>query len=238
MTTREVHVYRETHGRSLELELVRPDGGAPPHPAVVLFHGGGWRTGDRSLLLPQCEHLAACGAVGVTVSYRLASEGSGTTALDCAHDAAHAVRWVRDHAAALGIDPQRIAAGGGSSGGQMAAAVAAMGIELAALVLFNPALAPDGTPRLVFLGDACPDWSVDGSFPPTLVQHGTADTIVPIDHARRFAERIASDGGRCEFVEYDGMPHAFYKFPAPKGRLQETLGEMERFLRSIDLLRA
>ena len=92
------------------------------------------------------------------------------------------------------------------------------------------------TPRLVFMGDAGPDWGVDGSFPPTLVLHGTGDTIVPIDHSRRFAERVKSDGGHCELVEYDGMPHAFYKFPAPKGCLRETLGEMERFLRSLRLL--
>jgi acetyl esterase len=236
MPTHEIHAYRAIDGRSLELELVRPDGGAAPFPAVVFFHGGAWRMGERSMLLPQCRHLADCGAIGISVTYRLATEDSGTTPLDCTDDAIHAVRWVREHAAELGIDAGRIAAGGGSAGGQMATAVAASGVELAALVLFNPALAPDGTPRLLFMGDDCPGWAVNDAFPPSLVLHGTADQLVPIDHARSFAERMKAAGRRCDLIEYDGMPHAFFNHPAPKGRLEETLAETERFLGSIGLL--
>lgn len=236
MTTPETHIYFETAGSTLELDLVRPADSPSPAPAVIFFHGGAWRIGDRQQFLPQCRKLAAQGTFGITASYRLVSDDNQLSPVDCANDAAAAVRWVRAHAAELGIDPNRIAAGGGSAGGQLATAVAAMEVELAALVLFNPALAPDGSPRLLFLGGAGPDWDITPGFPPALVMHGTGDTIVPIEHARRFAERMKVVGSRCELAEYEGMPHAFFNHPAPEGRYEETVGEMERFLTSLDLL--
>lgn len=236
MIDAKTHVYRELEGRALELEVVRPGGGRSATPCVVFFHGGGWRTGDRSQFLPQCKALAARGATGITVTYRLADNDTGTTPVDCSDDAAHAVSWVRDRADELGIDRQRIVASGGSAGAQMAAAVAAMGQELSALVLFNPALCPDGTPRLRLMGDACPPWAVDERFPPSLVLHGTSDHLVSIEHSRRFAEQMREHGRRCELVEYEGMPHGFFNFPAPLGRYDEALAEMIRFLESLGLL--
>jgi acetyl esterase len=236
MTTPETHAYLERDGSILELELVRPADAVDPAPAVVFFHGGAWRIGAREQFLPQCRVLAEGGTFGITASYRLVSEDNGLSPVDCAHDAAEAVGWVREHAAELGIDPRRIAAGGGSAGGQLAAALASMEVELSALVLFNPALGPDGTPRLRFMGDAGPDWEVTETFPPALVQHGTSDTIVPIEQARLFAERMDSLGRRCELIEYEGMPHAFFNHPAPEGRYEETVQEMKRFLTSLDLL--
>lgn len=232
----ETHVYLERSGCALELDVVRPAVQEDPAPAVVFFHGGAWRMGSREQFLPQCRELAANGTFGITAGYRLVSEANGLSPVDCAQDAAEAVGWVRDRAAQLGIDPGRIAAGGGSAGGQLAAAVAAMGIELGALVLFNPALGPDGSPRLRFLGEACPDWDVSDRFPPTLVQHGTADSVVPIEHSRVFAERMRSLGRPCRLVEYDGMPHAFFNHPAPEGRYEATVHEMQRFLASLGLL--
>lgn len=238
MTEPETHVYREIGKYSLELGVVRParNGTAPATSCVVFFHGGTWRLGDRSQFLPQCRALAERGATAVTASYRLVTDGGETTPVDCSDDAVHAVAWVREHASELGIDPRKVVVGGGSAGGQMAAAVAATGADLAALVLFNPALCPEGTPRLRFMGDACPGWGVAEGYPPTLVLHGTADAIVPIEHSRRFAEQMKTVGSQCELVEYEGMPHAFFNHPAPDGRYEETLAQMLRFLESSDLL--
>jgi len=235
MIESEAHTYLERDGAALELEVVRPAHSGQPAPAVVFFHGGGWRMGSREQFLPQCRELAAGGTVGITASYRLVSADNGLSPLDCADDAVEAVRWVRAHATELGIDASRIAAGGGSAGGQLAAAVAAMDVELSALVLFNPALGPDGSPRLHFMGDAGPAWDVTRGFPAALIQHGTDDALVPIEHARRFAERMKSVGSHCRLVEYDGMPHAFFNHPAPEGRYEATVQEMLQFLTSLDL---
>ena len=73
-------------------------------------------------------------------------------------------------------------------------------------------------------------------FPPSLVLHGVEDSIVPIDHARRYAERLADLRIPCRLVEYPDMNHAFWKFLAPVGRFEETVSEMETFLRSLGLL--
>ncbi|MGR4878302.1 alpha/beta hydrolase [Streptomyces sp. LARHCF249] len=96
-----------------------------PHQArgaVVWLHGGGWVGGDLDT-----EHLWAApmaqlsGAVVITVNYRLSPENRFPAALD---DVYAVLNWTHDHAAELGIDPDRIAVGGHSAGAGIAAAVA------------------------------------------------------------------------------------------------------------------
>ncbi len=53
--------------------------------------------------------------VALSAEYRLTPEGVCVS--DCVSDAKSAVRWIRRHAAEFGVDPNRIAAGGGSAGG-------------------------------------------------------------------------------------------------------------------------
>ncbi len=227
--------YRAGDGSELQLDVVRPDSEGPARgaPAVVFFHGGAWRIGSREQFLPQCRRLAQVGIAGITASYRLVTDDNGLSPVDCVTDARLAVAWVREHASELGIDPARIGAGGGSAGGHLAAALASMKVDLCGLVLFNPALAPDGTPRLAFMGDAGPDWDVHAGFPPALVLHGTADEIVPIENARAFQEHMVRLGRRCELIAYEGMPHAFFNYPAPAGRFEETVAQMLRFLAEL-----
>lgn len=87
-------------------------------PAVILIHGGGWRSGDRSMEWPMAEHLAARGYVTVTVEYRLSVEALYPAAI---YDLKTAVKWIRENSLKYGIDSSKIAAYGCSSGGQLAA---------------------------------------------------------------------------------------------------------------------
>ena len=114
-------VYASPAGVPLALDLYRPATGGP-HPAVLLIHGGGWDAGSREMERPFAKRLAAAGFVAVPVSYRLGEAGRFPAAL---HDLKAAVRWLRAHAAAHGIDPARIGAVGGSAGGQLAALLGA-----------------------------------------------------------------------------------------------------------------
>lgn len=95
--------------------------------ALVYFHGGGWVIGSLEGADGTCRALANAGQVVViSVAYRLAPETKFPGAVD---DAYAAVRWIADHAADLGVDPQKIAVGGSSAGGNLAAVAALVARE-------------------------------------------------------------------------------------------------------------
>ncbi|QNA89188.1 alpha/beta hydrolase [Massilia sp. Dwa41.01b] len=110
------------HGeRALQLDLYLPaKRGTVRLPAIVLVHGGGWRTGVRTNFAPMAIRMAERGYAAATVSYRLSGEAPYPAAIV---DVKAALRWVRTNAAQYGIDPGRIAVGGGSAGGQIASLV-------------------------------------------------------------------------------------------------------------------
>lgn len=90
--------------------------------AVVWLHGGGWVMGDLDTEHPWAARIAdASGTVVISVGYRLAPENRFPAAVD---DACAVLAWTAEHAAELGVDPERIAVGGHSAGGGIAAGVA------------------------------------------------------------------------------------------------------------------
>jgi len=106
----------------IALRLYRPSGLAQPSAALVYCHGGGWTIGDLDTHESLCTQLAEqAGCVVVAVDYRLGPEHRFPAAVD---DALAAFRWLRSQAAALGLDPHRLAIGGDSAGGNLAAVVA------------------------------------------------------------------------------------------------------------------
>ena len=115
-----------------ELRHLHTDGGVPlrlyrpagigVRPVLVYFHGGGWTIGDLDTHDVLCRQLCvASGAAVVSVDYRMGPENRFPAAVD---DCLAATRWVQREAAALGLDPARLAVGGDSAGGNLAAVVA------------------------------------------------------------------------------------------------------------------
>ena len=91
-------------------------------PAVVYFHGGGWRVGSRNSVQNPMRLLAELsGAVVFNVEYRLAPEYRYPCATD---DCWWVVKYVYRHAEELLVDRARIAVSGDSAGGNLAAACA------------------------------------------------------------------------------------------------------------------
>jgi len=90
--------------------------------AIIWLHGGGFVMGGLDIEHPWAVRIAhGSDAMVVSVGYRLAPEHRFPAALD---DAYAALVWTADHAAELGIDPNRIAVGGHAAGAGLAAAMA------------------------------------------------------------------------------------------------------------------
>jgi acetyl esterase len=93
----------------------------PLLPVMVYMHGGGWATGDYTLVDPIVRALAnRSGCAILSLNYRLGPENKYPAALEDVYDT---IQFVVKHANTLGLDRQRIGVGGDSSGGNLAAAV-------------------------------------------------------------------------------------------------------------------
>lgn len=109
--------YGKAGDQALTLNLAAPKDQAEPAPAVVCIHGGGWAAGDKRMFDGLIRELAEQGYVAVTVGYRFAPAHPFPAQVE---DCKCAVRWLRDNAEELKIDPQHIGAVGASAGGHLA----------------------------------------------------------------------------------------------------------------------
>ena len=114
--------YSTIGGQPLGLDIYYlRDQSSDLRPAVIIIHGGGWTSGDKTGMRELSTFLArCCGFVAFAVDYRLqhGSDNLWPAQLD---DVQRAVRWIRAHAAKYGVDRDRIGAYGYSAGGQLAA---------------------------------------------------------------------------------------------------------------------
>lgn len=252
-------VYKKIADRELKLNVFNPPDwkASDQRPAIVFFHGGGWVGGSPKQFLKHCEYLATRGMVAIEADYRHIAKGDKGPPTDCVHDAKSAMRWVRSHAVELGIDPQRIAAGGGSAGGHLAAFVGMveglddpaddiqMSPKANALVLFNPVF--DNGPEQGWgharVGERYKEFSpahnISADDPPAIVFLGTKDNLIPVTVVERFKANMTKAGVRCEAVFYEGQGHGFFN-PGRGGSDQyfyETLLAADRFLASLGWLK-
>jgi acetyl esterase/lipase len=241
------YVYKTAGANQLRLHVFHTKRPAP-NPAIVFFFGGAWMQGDVKQFAPQARHLAERGMVAVLADYRVLNR-HGSTPYEAMADAKSAIRWVRSHAAQLGIDPNRIVAAGGSSGGHLALSTAVfdafdepgedktMSAKPNALVLFNPAV---DTSRNRLFGDRGRDGSplhhLRSGLPPTLVLHGKADTTVPYADVERFCAEATALGNQCRLVGYEGAAHGFFNPGRDEKWYRETLLEADRFLTTLGYL--
>lgn len=86
--------------------------------AILIIHGGGWRTGNRTQHYPLAQQLANLGYVCFTPEYRLSTEALYPAAV---HDIKSAIRWVKDNAKKYNIGTSKIVVAGFSAGGELAA---------------------------------------------------------------------------------------------------------------------
>ncbi len=258
-------IYKTVGETKLALYVFNPDGhkASDTQPAIVFFFGGGWTNGSPGQFEQQCRYLASRGMVAITADYRVASRHQAKAA-QCVADAKSAIRYVRAHAKELGVDPKRIAAGGGSAGGHIAGCAGTLpGLDEPgedktvssvpdAMVLFNPALtlAPvDGNDFGGFgarlpaeqLGAEpvaiSPTHNVKAGAPPTIVFHGKADSTVPFATVEVFAAAMKKAGNRCEVSGFEGQQHGFFNFGrGDNSMFRATLTLADKFLESLGWL--
>ena len=223
-----VYVYKQTDGVNREMEIYFPKGdraSKKPVAGIILFHGGGWGGGSRVAFSYQCNYFASRGMVAATVTYRLRTkedraalaEGQSTKRV-CIPDVKSAIRWFKQHAKELGVDPNRIVAGGGSAGGHISLLGTTnpglndpndpKGIDtsVAAYVLFNPALSKSDAkdPDVDFLQHLKAD------FGPAIVFFGSEDKWL-INGWTPAAEKMKLLGiTSVEMQIAEGQTHAFF----------------------------
>ena len=261
----ESFVYKTVNGVNLRLFVWKPQAipAAEKRSAIVFFHGGGWSGGNPVQYQPQALYFAHRGMVVISVQYRLYPQVKVT---GCLTDTKSAIRWVRTHAQQLGIDPQRITACGDSAGGHLVAAAGIIdgyeesGEDLAissrpdAMVLFNPgvllaAFQGQDFPRLANQTPQAlqerlgvepellsPIHHIQKGNPPTILMHGTIDTVVPFGTAVLFAEQMQKLGNRCDLVPYPERNHTFFDYNSTREDFISTVKEMDKFLCSLGYL--
>jgi len=251
--------YKEASGSRLKLYLFRPEGhqAGDKRPAIVFFFGGGWNGGSPKQFEPHARYLARRGMVAIVADYRVKSRQK-TSPFECVKDGKSAVRWLRKNSERLGIDPSRLAAGGGSAGGHVAAATGTVpGLEEDgedtsvsslpnALVLFNPVFdnGPMGYGHSRVkdrFREISPIHNLSKKTPPTIVFLGTKDKLVPVSTAQRYKKLMEKSGGRCDLHLYKDQPHGFFNGPDRGGAFNpyylKTVTAMDRFLASLGYLK-
>lgn len=206
-----------------------PVAGGPARPVIVYLHGGLWSNGSKedlsSTVLPQA--LMARGAVVVVPNFRLFPE---TPYPGFMRDAAAAVAWAREGAAALGGDPRGVFVAGHSSGAHMAVLVAldpgwlteAEGGAATGRPALAGAIGLSGVYgrqafdlaiiRPIFAAAADREAVLPGRFlrpgmPPLLLIHGSWDWQVPAGESVRLAAAAREAGGQAELRLYSGFGH-------------------------------
>jgi acetyl esterase len=224
----ESHVYRALRPEALRLHVFKPSGWkvGDQRTAFVWFFGGGWTRGTPENSAFWTKWAAKQGMVGIAPDYRV-KDRFGTSPLEAVADARAALRWVQEHAAELGVAPQRVVVGGNSAGGHLALWTAIVRPPPGSL----PADSPTFRPAAMILTSAVSDTSkasgytptrfgddaqalspvhqLDARMPPVFALHGDADQTVPQAQALALRDKLRATGNECEFVSVPGGSHNF-----------------------------
>lgn len=224
--------YDDRFGDATTMDVYLPSGTTRGRPAILMIHGGAWRTGSKQHYHDAAVRMARSGYVAAAINYRLVPGGVYPEGV---HDCVCALAHLRAHADEYGLDPERVAVTGYSAGGHLA--------SLLGVAADAPEHAPDcdtggtGLPNAVissagvqdfhgqdhvwvsdFLGgseddvpevydSASPLSRVEAGKPPLLMIAGGADWLVDTDDMRRMRDAMRAAGNDAELLLTNGGGH-------------------------------
>jgi acetyl esterase/lipase len=230
--------YWRSGQESLDVVIYKPQASAHSLPCIVLLHSGGWENGEPGEFESANRAIAAQGIAVLSFGYRLAPMHQWPAQRE---DVVNAVRWTRDHAQELGINPDQLFLMGRSAGGQIASAAAFLMPELqvrGCIAFYAPhdlifahqfSREDDILNALTLLrqylgGD--PDNAADNYLsssayhhvteqsPLTLMLHGPRDALVWVLQSRRLTEQLKQANVAHEFLELPWAVHGCDFFPS------------------------
>jgi acetyl esterase/lipase len=229
--------------------------GKGPHPAMIVFHGGGWTQGTKAdMVLNWVTRYLERGFVVANVDYRLAAVAPAPAAVE---DALKAANFFIDNAAKYGADPERVAVTGGSAGGHLAlmigmtpdAAKLGKSVKVKAVVNFfgitdvNAQLhgvnqrkyariwVPERPDRIARARRVSPMTYVRKDVPPVLTIHGDADATVPYEHGVNITKALKGAGAQAELISVPKGTHSF-----PNETLDRLYPKIFEFLKKHGVL--
>lgn len=230
-------VYGTGGGENLALDLYTPENLTGPVPGVIFIHGGGWRSGKRQDYKFYTTRFAKHGYVVATVTYRLREAGAFPNCVEDVKCAVRWMRANAEKLnvdpnriaviggsagghlsmmAGYSSDVAEFEGTGGNAG--VSSAVQAV------IDIYGPAdfTLPANRDHPLLTGflqgtyeeipdkfvKASPATYLDPKDPPTLIIHGTIDSLVPVEQSDKLAEKLTELGIMHWYDRIDGWPHA------------------------------
>ena len=252
-------VYKKDAKGDLKIHFFYPDGHKKndgiKRPSIVFFFGGGWIGGTPKQFYPFARHLAQQGMVAASAQYRT-KKSHGVIPQECVKDGKSAVRWLRQNAAVYGIDPDRLAAGGGSAGGHVAASTAtstsfeedsedkSISSWPNLLVLCNPVIDNGekgyGYDRVkAYWKEISPLHNITKETPNSIFFLGSKDKLIPVSIGEKWDAAIKSQGKDSELHVWEGQTHGFFNYRGKDGGkiYAEIVAKMGAFLKKNGYLK-
>ena len=228
-------VYKTIDSIDLKLDIYTKVGHTGTAPLIIFVHGGSWSGGNKRDYKLYTIPFARKGYITASIQYRLSGVAKFPAQLLDVNDA---IKFLKRNAADYHIDASKIILVGGSAGGHLVLLSAysnlddfnkngADGItaEVQAIVdIYGPTdITIEGLRDLKSLeklmgksyDDAVATYEecspinyVSKNAPPTLIFHGTIDSLVPVAQSDVLNDTLTSLGVPVYYHRIDGWPHA------------------------------
>ncbi len=227
-------VYKKLETENLQLDIYRKKELTEAAPTLIFIHGGGWKKGKRADYLPYLINYAEKGYITITISYRLSDVAKFPAQI---LDVKSAVEWIRQNASKYMINPEKIAVIGGSAGGHLAMLLGysnetdftqeCSGSSIpkvqAIVNLYGPAdltteyaktrgeirgligKTYNEAPNVYI--SASPNTYISPDDTPTLIFHGTIDSLVPVSQSDNLHKKLNEAGVENDYHRLKGWPH-------------------------------